>query len=52
MVSQLFVYLSVVVPENMRVADATSGLNDACEIDGTSGLDEQLLVAQNCRARF
>ena len=49
---EMFSYFSVVVPKNVRVTSATSRLDDAGEIDGAPGLDEQLLVAQNCRARF
>ena len=44
-------YFPVVVPKNVRVAQGP-GLDDAGEIDGASSLDEQFLVAQNCRARF
>ena len=45
---ELTTHFSVVVPKNVRVAHGTS-LYDAGEIDGTACLNEQLLVAQNCR---
>ena len=44
-------HFSVVVPKNVRVAQGP-GLDDAGEIDGTSSLDEQFLVAQDCRVRL